>query len=56
MLKKYLGGFFWAPTLHKQYQNMSGFASINVLIRNNKQFDQNLHQITFFNIFFEEID
>ena len=26
MLKKYyLGGFFWAPTLHKQYQNISGF-------------------------------
>ena len=26
MLKKYyLGGFFWAPTRHKQYQNISGF-------------------------------
>ena len=28
----------------------------NVLIRNNEKFDQNLHHITFFNIFFEEIE
>ena len=29
MLKKYyLGGFLWAPILHKQYQNMSGFAGV----------------------------
>ena len=28
----------------------------NALIRNNEQFDQNLHYITFFNIFFEEIE
>ena len=29
----------------------------NALIRNNEQFDQNLHHITFFNIFlFEEIE
>ena len=27
----------------------------NVLIRNNDQFDQNLHHITFFNIFLEEM-
>ena len=28
MLKKYyLGGFFWVPILHKQYQNTSGFAA-----------------------------
>ena len=26
MLKKYLGGFFWAPIPHKRYQNSSGFA------------------------------
>ena len=25
MLKKYLGGFFWAPVSHKRYQNTSGF-------------------------------
>ena len=31
MLKKYcLGGFFWAPILHKWYQNMSGFACDSV--------------------------
>ena len=28
----------------------------NALIRNNEQFDPNLHHITFFNIFFEEIE
>ena len=28
----------------------------NALIKNNEQFDQNLHHITFFNIFFEEIE
>ena len=26
--KYYLGRFFWVPIPHKQYQNMSGFASV----------------------------
>ena len=37
-------GFFW-----KHKYNIYMF---NVLIRNNEQFDQNLHHITFFNTFF----
>ena len=37
-------------------KNISAVNMFNVLIRKSEQFDQNLHHITFFNIFFEEIE